>query len=60
VLVPRIHLAPRRTLRPALHPPDGVSADGVVVSVEAWIFSLLGVWLLIVACTLIFLSGGDE
>lgn len=28
--------------------------------VEAWIFSLLGVWLLIVACTLIFLSGGDE
>ena len=36
------------------------AADGVVVSVEAWIFSLLGVWLLIVACTLIFLSGGDE
>ena len=30
------------------------------MSVEAWIFSLLGVWLLIVACTLIFLSGGDE
>ena len=37
-----------------------INRDYPVIFATMWIFSLLGVWLLIVACTLIFLSGGDE